>query len=139
MCLNGQSYRERLAREVFPSPATRGSKKDSYRAITPAAEAVRVLAYLALPGSLQAKQLHHLHPQLSQGQSCHKAKNVSYLCTQGHFGMSKSLRPCRLQPARLLCQGGEFSRQEYWSVLVNTDCHTFPECYISCCPSHQLP
>ena len=30
-CLNRQSYRERLAKEAFWSPATRGSKKDSDR------------------------------------------------------------------------------------------------------------
>ena len=34
-CLNGQSYRERLAEEAFWLPATRGMKKDSDRAITP--------------------------------------------------------------------------------------------------------
>ena len=50
-----------------------------------------------------------------------------------------SLQPCRLWPARLLCQRGEFSRQEYWSVLANTSRHTLLEHYISCCPSRQLP
>ena len=74
MCLNGQSYRERLAREVFPSPATRGSKKASDRAITPAVEGVHVPAHLVPPGSLQAKQLCHIHAQLSLGQSCHRQK-----------------------------------------------------------------
>ena len=34
---------------------------------------------------------------------------------------------------------GGFSRQEYWSVLANTGCHTLLEHYISCCPSCQLP
>ena len=34
---------------------------------------------------------------------------------------------------------GGFSRQEYWSVLANTGCHTLLDHYISCCPSHQLP
>ena len=47
-------------------------KKDSDRAITPAMEAVCVPAHLALPGSPQAKQLHHLHAHLSLGQSCHR-------------------------------------------------------------------
>ena len=32
-----------------------------------------------------------------------------------------------------------FCRQEYWSVLANTGCHTCLEHYISCCPSRQLP
>jgi len=63
-------------------PATRGSKKDSDRAITPAAEAVHVPAHLALPGFPQAKHLHHLHAQLSL---LPQAKLVLRLCTQGHF------------------------------------------------------
>ena len=49
------------------------------------------------------------------------------------------LQRCRLWPARLLCQGRRFSRQEYWSVLANTGCHTLLEYCSSCCPSHQLP
>ena len=47
--------------------------------------------------------------------------------------------PCRLCPARCLCQGGGFSRQEYQSVPANTGCHTLLEHCISCCPSCQLP
>ena len=53
--------------------------------------------------------------------------------------VSDSLQSYRLWPARLLCQGEGFSRQEYWSVLANTGCHTLLEHYISCCPSHQSP
>ena len=53
--------------------------------------------------------------------------------------VSNSLRPCRLWPARLLCQGGGFSKQEYWRPLANTSCHTLQEHYISCCPSCQFP
>ena len=53
--------------------------------------------------------------------------------------VSDSLRPYRLWPARLLCQGGLFSRQAYWSILASTGCHTLLEHYISCCPSHKLP
>ena len=52
--------------------------------------------------------------------------------------VSDSLQPCRLWPARLLCQGGGFSRQEYWSVLANTGCQTLLEHYISDCSSRQL-
>ena len=52
--------------------------------------------------------------------------------------MSDSSRPCRLWPARLLCQGGGFFRQEYWSILANTGCHSLLEHCISCFPSHQL-
>ena len=53
--------------------------------------------------------------------------------------MFDSLQPGRLWPARLLCQRGWFSRQEYWSALANIDCHTLLEHCISCYPSHQLP
>jgi len=60
--------------EAFWLPATRGQKKDSDRTITPAAEAVPVPPHLAPPGSLQAKQLCHLHAQLSLRQSCHRQK-----------------------------------------------------------------
>ena len=49
-CLNGQSYGERLAKEAFCSSATRGSKKDSDRAITPVAEAVHVPAHWSCQG-----------------------------------------------------------------------------------------
>ena len=31
-----------------------------------------------------------------------------------------------------------FSRQEYWRVLANSDCHILLEHYISCCHSWQL-
>ena len=72
MWLNGQSYGERLAKEVLWSTATGGSIKDSDQAITPAAEAVCVPAHLAPPGSPQTKQLRHLHTQPSLGQSCHR-------------------------------------------------------------------
>jgi len=72
-CLNGQSYGERVAKEAFSLPATRGSKTDSDRAITPAAEAVCAPAHLVLSGSPQAKQLLHLQAQLS----------VLCLCAQG--------------------------------------------------------
>ena len=61
-------------------PATRVSKKDSERVITTAVEAVCVPAHLALPGSPQAKQLCHLHTQLSMGQSCHR-ENILSMCT----------------------------------------------------------
>ena len=78
----------------FWSPATRGLKKDSDRFITPSAEAVRVPAHLALPGSLQTKQLHYLHGQLSLGQSCNKQKK-SCACEQ------------RVASRVLLCQMSE--------------------------------
>ena len=114
-------------------------KKDSDRAITPVAEAVHFPKHSVLPGSLQAKQLCHLHTQLSLGQSCHRQKKPCVYACRVTLVASDSLQACRLWPARLLCQGVVFSWQEYWSVLANTGCHTLLEHYISCCPSHQLP
>ena len=67
--LNMGSCGEKLAKEAFWLPATRGLKKDTNRAMTPAMEAVCVSAHFMPPGSPQAKQLHHLHTQLSLGQT----------------------------------------------------------------------
>ena len=67
-----------------------------------------------------------------------KKKSCICACTVTSV-VSDSLWPCRLWPARLLCQGGKLSRQEYWSILANNGCHTLLEYYISCCPSRQLP
>ena len=102
-------------------------------------EAVHVPAHLTPPDSPQAKQLYHLHAQLSLGQRWHRQKKSCPYVHRVASVVSHSLRPCELWPARLLCQGGGFSRQEYWSVWDNTGCHTLLEHYISCCPSHQLP
>ena len=118
-------------------PATRGWKKDSEKIITPAPEAVCpcILGTARVPASQAVAP----HTQLSLGQSCHK-QNMS--CIYGHrvtLVVSDSLQPCRLWPARLLCQGRRVSRQAYWSILANTCCHTLLEHYVSCCPSHQLP
>ena len=122
-------------KEAFRSPATRGSRKDSDRAITPVAEAVCVPALLAPPGSSQTKQLCQLHAQPSLMQSCHMQKTKS-LCTQGCFGHDQLHATLTgLWPVRLLCQG--FSRQEYWGVLDNTGCHTLLGHYISCCCNCQ--
>ena len=128
-----------MAKEAFWPPATRGSKNDSDRAITPAAEAVRVPAHLVPPGSLQAKQLRQLHAQLSLGQSCHRQKMSCIYAHKITSVVTNSLWSYRLWLARLPCQGRWFSRQEYWSILANTGCHTLPDHYISCCCSCQLP
>ena len=114
-------------------------EKDSDRATTPAAQAVRVRAHLVLPGSPQVKKVHHLHAQLSLGQNCHRQKKPCLYARRVTLVVSDCLRPSRLWPARLLCQEGGFYRQEYWHILANTGCHTLLEHYISCCPSCQLP
>ena len=91
--------------------------------MTPAAEAVCVPEHLVPPGTPKAKQLHHLHAQLSLGQSCHrqkKYKSCVYACRVASV-QSDSLRPCRLRPARLLCQSGGSPGKNtgaYWPILV---------------------
>ena len=84
--VNGQSYGERLAKEAFWSPATRGSKKDSERATTPAAKTISVPTHLVSPGSVQANQLYNLHAQHSVGQSCHMQKRLMAM----HSGLLQS-------------------------------------------------
>ena len=110
-------------------------KKDSDRAITPVVKAVRVPAHLELPGSPQAKELHHLHAQLSLEQRCHRQKKSCLCECRVTSVLSASLRPCGLWPTRLPCQRGRCSRQEYCSILANTGYHTLLEHYISCFPS----
>ena len=125
-CLNRQSYRERLAQKTCLS-ATRGSKKDSDRAITPAAETVHVPAHLVLPGSLQARQLYHLHAQLSLGQSCYRQKSLASMCTGSLWPCPtlSNLVDCGLPGFSvregLLCQrGGSLGKNTgaYWPILV---------------------
>ena len=118
ICLNGQNYREILAQEVFWSPATRGSKKKkktknkklSDRTITPMAEAVCVLTHLEPPGSLQARQLCHLHAQLSVRKSCHRQKMSCIYALRVNSVVSNSLWPCRLWSSKLLGGGGVASK-----------------------------
>ena len=81
--LSGRSYKD-WPKRPSDRQIQEAGKKDLGRAITPGAEAVRVPAHSALPGSPQAKQPHHLHAQLSLGQSCHrpkkKEKNFVSIC-----------------------------------------------------------
>ena len=105
-------------------------------------EAVCVLAHFVAPGSLQAKQLHHLHAQLPLGQRYYRQKKKPKMsCVYVHrvaSVLSDSLRPCRLACQASLSER-RFSKQEYWSVLANTGFHTLLEHYISYYPSHQPP
>ena len=105
-CLNGRSYGERLAKDAFLSPATRGSKKDSDRAVTPAAEAVPVPAHLVPPESPQAKQLCQLHAQPSLGRVATGQKKRLVSMHMGSLLSSSTLQPCGLWPARLVCWCG---------------------------------
>ena len=141
--LKGLNFRAELLRNTGQRGLLIASykrlKKKTERAITPVVEAVCVPAHLALPGSLQANQLYHFHAQLSLGQSCHRQKRSCIYTHRVASVVSNSLQPCRLWPARLLCQAGGFSRQDSWSVLANTGCHTLLKHCIFCCPSRQLP
>ena len=89
----------------------------------------------------KAKQLHHLHTQLSLGQSCYRQKNVLHLCVQGCFSR---IRLALCTPVD--CSLPDFSVRErgspgkntgaYWPILLTI---TFKSTIISCCPSCQLP
>ena len=59
--LNGRSSGEKLVKQTDWSPAARACKKDSERATTPAAQAVRVPEHLVPSGYPQPKQRLHLH------------------------------------------------------------------------------
>ena len=113
-------------------------KKDSDRATTAGAEATVSLHNWRCqgprkPSSCTTFMLNPHGAELPQAKkSCIYAHRVTSV-------LSNPLQPCRLWPARLLCQRGWFSRQENWSILANTGCHTLLEHYISCCPSRQLP
>ena len=102
-------------------------------------ETIRVPEHLVPPGSPLAKQLCHLHVQLSLGQSCHRQKKKSLASM--HTGLLQwcptLYNPVDCGLPNFSVRG--FSRQEYWSILPNTGCHILLEHYISCCPSHQLP
>ena len=137
MCLNSRGMEKDWPKRPSDCQLQESWKKTD-RAITPAAEAVCVPEHLAPSGSPQAKQLCHLHAQLSLGQSCHRQKKSCFYVCRFALVVSDSLQPCRLWSARLLYQGGGFSRQEYWSILANTGCPTLLEHCISCCPSCQL-
>ena len=73
--MNRWSYGERLAKEASDCQLPEARKK-SDKAITPVAEAVRVPADLAPPGSQRPKQLCHLHAQPSLRESCQKQKRL---------------------------------------------------------------
>ena len=113
-------------------------KKDSDGAITPATEAVSVPAHLEHPGVPKAKQLCHLHTQLSLGAELPEAKKVSCLGTQGRFGHIQLFATlytvaCQASLSRV------YFRQEYWNVLGNSSCHVLLEHYISCSLAANSP
>ena len=98
----------------------KGLKKDSDRTIINVVEAVCVSAHLVPPGSLQPKQLGHLHIQLSLGQSCHRQKvlclytatlwSCPTLCDPVDCGLPGFSVRGVLQARILECIG------QYWSI-----------------------
>ena len=93
-------------------------------------------AHLAPPGSLQAKQLAAFMLSPHWGRVATGKKSLASM----HAG---SLRSCLALFDSVNCglpgfSVREFSRQECWSVLANTGCHTLLEHCISCCPRHRL-
>ena len=63
--------------------------------------------------------------------------NVLLLCTQGHFGRVQLFATLWTVACQASLSEG-FSRQEHWSVLASTGCHTLQEHCISCRPNRQL-
>ena len=98
-------------------------------------EAIHVSAHLAarVPESCTTFTLNSHGGRAATGK-----KSLASMLT-GSLQSCQTLHPCSLWSARLLCQGEGFSRQEYWSILANTGCHTLLEHCISCCPSRQPP
>ena len=101
----------------------REAHKKTGRAIIPSTKAVCVPAHLAPPGSLQAKQLRHLHAQLSLGQSCHRPKKKKGLV----FMRAVSLLSCPTVCDPVDCGLPGFSVRGrspgkntgvYWPILV---------------------
>ena len=77
--------------------------------------------------------IHHFHAQCLLGQSCHRKKSIGSM-------HARSLQSCPTLDDPVDCGlPVGFSRQEFWSILVNTCCHMLLEHYLSCCPSCQLP
>ena len=75
-------------------------KKNSDRAITPTAEAVQVPATWCHQGT------HKPSSCITFMLNSHWDKKISCVCAfRVASVMSNSLRPCRLWPARLMCQG----------------------------------
>ena len=67
----------------------------------------------------------------AKNKSCIYARRVTQLCLTLCNPVDCGL------PGSLSERG--FSRQEYWSILANSGCHTLLEHCISCYPSHQPP
>ena len=70
-----------------------------------------------------------------RGAELPQAKKVLHLCVQGCFGCVRLFATLWTVGYQASLSGMGFSRQECWSILANTGCHTLLEHCISCCPS----
>ena len=124
-------------------PATRGSKKDSDRAITPVAETVHLPIHLVPPGSLQAQQLHHFHAQVSLGQSCHRPKMSCVYVHRVALVVSNFFDPvdCGLPGFSVRERGSPGKNTEaYWPILIVTPFYsiTFPAALAANSPEYLV-
>ena len=71
-----------------------------------------------------------------RGRGATDKKKVLCLSTEGRFSCVQLCNPVDCGLPGFSVRGS--SRQEPWSVLANTSCHTLLEHYISCCPSRQF-
>ena len=101
-CLSRWSYRERLAKEASDRRPQEAKKETLTRVSCGGGSPCPFT--LGTARAPQAKQLRHLHAQLSLGQSCHRQKKVS-MWTGSLPSCPDFLRLGGLWPARLLCQG----------------------------------
>ena len=70
-----------------------------------------------------------------RGAELPQAKKVLHLCVQGRFGCVRLFATLWMVAYQASLSGMGFSRQECWSILANTGCHTLLEHCVSCCPS----
>ena len=137
-CLNGRGNGKDWTNRLSDLQLQEARKIDSQRAITPAAEAVRVSAHLVPSGSLQTKQLCHLHAQLSLGQNCHKRKKKSTIYAY-RVAKSRTLlkRPCKHRcetifvcgssaPVRIEHEGGTVTWLAGSLVILSVQGHSLP-------------
>ena len=128
-------WRNTGQRSLLIARYKRLKKKDSDRAIAPAADAVCVPAHLVPLGHCPPS---NCHTQLSLGQSSHRQNTLASVC-------AASLRPCLTLCDPVVCGLPGFSVREGSSpgkntgaVLAITGCHALLEHCISCCPYCHL-
>ena len=137
-CLKGWRYRERPAKKPSDHQLQEGPKKtkDSDRAITPVVEAVHVPGRWTCqcPCKPSSCATCMFNPHWGRAATGKKERIAS--THEGHFNRVQLFATPWIVAYQASLSGG-FPRQEYWSILANTGCHTLPQHYISCCPSPE--